>query len=97
MTKTIKNCVVCGQPFEANRASRVTCGSPACKQMHHAEYVREYLARRRKEHRDEVNEYNRKWMQTYRKQKPKEDTLTGEGYAERQMRKTLESVGCVKL
>lgn len=103
-----KNCMVCGRAFETNRPKQVTCGDTDCKRIYHNEYQRIYLANRRKEKRSEINEYNRQWMRDYRtrkrlqkaaeeKERQSRQNFTAEGYAERQMQKTLAVVGKIKV
>lgn len=86
-----KRCVICGREFDAQGKDR-TCGI-ACRKILKRERARQY--------REKGREYNRNWMQEYRKKnklpEAKEDTLIGLNYAERQMAKTLEMVGKVKI
>ena len=94
-----KRCCVCGIEFEADKKSRVTCNSAECKHIHHLAYMREYDRKRRKEKRKAVNEYNRQWMQ---KQRAKEaeairQGITADGYAERQIARTLALAGKVQI
>ena len=101
-----KQCVICGKEFETNRVRRVTCGDPACMKEHHRNYQKAYDPIYRNTHRDAVNRRNREYARRKRKtakenykveSKPKEDTIVGLGYAERQMAQTLDMVGKVKV
>ena len=89
-----KRCVICGEKYETNRKDRLTCGSEFCKHEQHKEYLRIYAQNRRRKHRVIVNEYNRLWMADYRLQQKlkKEPESNAEGYAEKQMAKTLQMV-----
>ena len=93
-----KRCCVCGIEFEADKKSRVTCNSAECKRIHKKEYTREYGKRRRQEKRKEVNEYNRLWMQKKReKEEAIRQGITADGYAERQIERTLALAGKVQI
>lgn len=101
-----KQCVICGKEFETNRVRRVTCGDSNCMKEHHRNYQKMYAPIYRNTHRDAVNRRNREYARKKRKtkaenrkveSKPKEDTIVGLGYAERQMAQTLEMVGKVKV
>jgi len=93
-----KRCCVCGIEFEADKKSRVTCNSAECKRIHKKEYTREYDKRRRQEKRKEVNEYNRLWMQKKReKEEAIRQGITADGYAERQIARTLALAGKVQI
>lgn len=87
----IKECCVCGKAFDAQGKDK-TC-SKECRKIMKREWAKAYRERKDKA-------YNRDWMREYRKErnlsKPKEDTLIGLGYAERQRQKTLELVGKVR-
>lgn len=94
-----KQCSVCGREFMPKRERQVCC-SKECGDLRHKEYVRAYMARRRAENGDAVRAYNREWMRKKRGRKrvPKEQTeRIAADYAARQMAKTLEMVGRVKL
>lgn len=88
----IKRCMICGKEFDA-RGKDKAC-SRACSKIMKREWMRAYRERKGRE-------YNRNWMQEYRKKnklpETKEDTLIGLNYAERQKAKTLEMVGKVKI
>ena len=93
-----KRCCVCGIEFEADKKSRVTCNSAECRRIHKKEYTREYDKRRRQEKRKEVNEYNRLWMQKKReKEEAIRQGITADGYAERQIERTLALAGKVQI
>lgn len=100
-----KRCEICGQPFEASNSRRKTCGDIDCQRIRHAEYLKEYMRKRRATQRDQVNDYNRKWMREYRAKLKAEDkersekanSFTADGYAERQKAKTLQMAGRVSV
>lgn len=101
----IKQCVVCGKSFQTNRDRQVTCGDLDCQYARHMEYLTEYSRKRRKTHRQEINDYNREWMRKYRaKQKAEAERRTKQinsfecdGYADRQKAKTLALAGKVQI
>ena len=95
-----KKCCVCGCEFVPRQRNYVTCGDPDCRRIQHLGYMSEYGKKHRKEHR----EYNRAWMQRKRMEQKTEDEEKrirrehgGEGYAERQMQKTLALAGKIQL
>ena len=76
-----------------------------CRRAHKLEYLRSYNAMRREIGGDDVRDYNRVWMSEYRhsgrerknkeKRMTKAPTFEGNGYAERQMAKSLALAGKV--
>lgn len=97
----MNKCPVCDKYYEPHRKNQRTCLDADCKRIDHNEYLRIHAAEKRKMDRARINEYNRLWMREYRARqkelKPKEDTLKGVDYAERQMARTLAMAGKVKL
>ena len=96
-----RKCIVCGKPFAPKRSNSKTCSDPDCKCAYRAEYARQYSKKRRSEKGEAVNEYNRKWMREYRERqrnaRRKPHDFEGLNYAERQMAKTLETAGRIKI
>lgn len=98
-------CCICGKLFETNRTDRKTCGDIDCKNVYRLQYLQEYAAKYRKSNRDEKNEKNRQWMREYReKQKAEKEakqkainSFEAEGYAERQIKKSLELAGKIEI
>lgn len=94
-------CCVCGKLFETNRKDRKTCGDVDCKSIYHTKYLQEYAAEKQKI----KNERNRKWMREYREQQRAEkqarleaiNSFEAEGYAERQMKRSLELAGKIEV
>ena len=85
-----RECKICGKTYVPRRRDQSTCGDPDC--------VRQWKNRNN-------NEYRRMMRQRggYRQKKkeearvPKPDTIVAIGYAERQMAKSLEMAGKVKV
>ena len=85
----------------------MTCGDPICRREQHREYLRVHMAQRRREHRKEINEYNRLWMRQKRaegktapiepKPEPIREDFVADGYADRQKAKTLSMVGRIEV
>ena len=94
-----KVCCVCGREFEPKRKDQVTCADEDCRKAHY----REVEMRWKKNHYDKVLEQNRNWMKKQRARKKAEkearlarQNFVADGYAERQMAKTLAMVGKVR-
>lgn len=69
-----KFCPICATPFKPHHSRQKTCGSPECKKAYHAEYVKNYNRRLRKEHPYETRERKRESMRKFRaRQKAVED------------------------
>ena len=87
-------CEICGRMYIPRRCDQRTCASVECvrerKRLYAIKKLNEGAYRARK------REYmiQRRTPEPY---KPKEDTIVAIGYAERQMAKTLEMVGKVKV
>lgn len=77
-----KQCIVCGATFTPIRFTQVMCPNPECKQIHRRALMREYNKKR----------YIPASKKREMKRQPKPDTIVGEGYAERQVAKTLSMV-----
>lgn len=96
----IKNCCVCGREFDAKRKTDIVCSDPDCR---NARY-REVVAKWKQEHYDKVLESNRRCAKRRRereKAQKEAEAMTGkeiiaDGYAERQMQKSLELAGKVR-
>ena len=90
-----KNCIICGNEFVPRTVRQIICSDPKCKKARH-----NYITQRN--HRKDYQEYLEKKRQYNRETrhpeqyKRKPDTIVAIGYAERQMAKTLESVGKIK-
>lgn len=86
-------CEICGAEFAPRNSRQKTCGSLPCRKEYHRKYDKEY----RRKYRERINEVNKRYMREHRLiREPKPDTIVAIGYAERQMAKTLESVGKVR-
>lgn len=95
-----KRCCICGCEYTPRQKNQVTCGDPDCRRIQHLGYMSEYGKKHRKEHR----EYNRAWMKKRRaEQKTEEEAKKmrreygGEGYAERQIQRSLALAGRIEL
>lgn len=96
MTYEPRHCVICGKEFIPRRCNQKSCGGPECKREVQRMARKAYIKKNYLKVRDD----NRKYMQRMRNSEqrtPKPDTIVAEGYAERQMAKTLEMVGRVKV
>lgn len=92
-----KICIVCGKEYIPFRCDQRCCGTPECKKGLQRINQREYRAR----NYDRVLANNRRTMRARRdaekrKMQQKNDTIIGEGYAERQIEATLKMVGRVR-
>lgn len=88
-----RTCVICGREYLPVRKDQKTCGDPDCRN----EQRKITQTAWRKRNLSSVRERNLEYMHRRRhKNKPKKDTIIGEGYAERQMAKTLAMVGHIK-
>ena len=85
-------CRICGKVFYAANKRQVIC-SAECKKTAMQEWRQRYVEK----HRAEINE-RQKLKRERKKQEPKRkpDTIVGEGYAERQIAKSLEMAGKVR-
>lgn len=96
----IKQCCVCGREFEAKRNYDIVCSDPDCRSARYKEVV----ARWKQEHYDKVLESNRRCAKRRReREKAKKEAeamtrkeITADGYAERQIQKSLELAGRVR-
>lgn len=77
-----RKCIVCGEEFIPFRIDQKTCASKECKE--------EIKRQKRNEYRRRM--YNNAVRTSRKKRERKQDTIVGEGYAERQIAKTLASV-----
>ena len=86
-------CEICGAMFKPGRSDQRTCGSPECKQ----ERLWRPQSKWREKNYAHVIEANRRAMAKKREaeKKPKQDTIIGAGYAERQIKATLKMAGKV--
>ena len=87
-------CEICGAMFKPGRIDQRTCGSPECKH----ERLRRTQSKWREKNYAHVIEANRRAMAKKRKaeEQPKQDTIIGTGYAERQIAATLAKAGKVR-
>lgn len=98
-------CCICGKTFETNRTDRKTCGDVDCKEIYHMQYLQEYAAELRRINREKKNEKNRIWMREHRERQRAEkkarleaiNSFEAEGYAERQIQRSLELAGKVEI
>lgn len=96
----IKECCVCGKKFEAKRKIDIVCGDPDCRNARYREGIAEW----KKKNYEHVKELNRNSARRRRERKKAEreaaekvrQSFVAEGYAERQMQKSLELVGKVR-
>lgn len=96
----IKKCCVCGREFDAKRKIDVVCSDPDCRSARY----KEVTARWKKEHYEHVKELNRASAKRRRARKKAErearaiqaQTFVADGYAERQMQKSLALAGKVR-
>lgn len=94
-----RRCIICGVEYIPRRSDQRTCGSQECKKARQRLNYLEY----RKENYAAVLESNRKSMAKKRKERemekhpPKPDTIVAIGYAERQMARSLELAGKIKV
>lgn len=88
-----KPCEICGKMFKPGRIDQRTCGSPECKH----ERLRRTQNKWREKNYAHVIEANRRAMAKKREaeKQPKQDTIIGAGYAERQIAATLAKAGKV--
>ena len=84
-------CRICGKVFYANNKRQVIC-SEECKKVAQAEWRKRYIEKNagRIKERQQLKRERKK-----REKSRKPDTIVGEGYAERQMAKSLEMAGRV--
>lgn len=82
----VKNCVICGKPFECYGRA-VTC-SPECRAEHNK--------RRLEKKREYDREYRRRKKEKEAIRRQRQDSIIGEGYAERQIAQTLSMVEPIK-
>jgi len=98
-----KRCMICGKDFETNRRDRKTCGAPECMRQRQLAYMKEYASQNKELRRAGKNEYNRQYAAKRRakaksgKTKRPVREFEAEGYAERQIRKSLELAGSICL
>lgn len=96
----IKKCCVCGREFDAKRKIDVVCSDPDCRSARY----KEVTARWKKEHYDKVLESNRRCAKRRReREKARKEAeamakkeIVADGYAERQIKKSLELAGRVR-
>lgn len=101
----IRNCVICGRPYEAVRRRQVTCGNKMCKNKQHQLYtkqwIKDWLDRDpegyMKYKRDKAAQYRERDKEIARQAATK--TVGAEAvagctstYAEQQIKKTLDLV-----
>ena len=87
-----RKCEICGRMYKPGKKDQRTCGSKECQ----AERRRLYMLEWKRQNYGLACERNREQMRKRRsKEKPKEDTIIGLGYAERQIAETLKMVGRV--
>lgn len=79
------NCVVCGKEFEGRNSRQKTCG-PACRDQHHRENMRKYMAT------PKGREVNRKYKTGPKAQEARQQYQASSQYLEymRQYRTTLK-------
>lgn len=77
-----RKCIVCGEEFIPYRIDQKSCASKECKAAMKRQSRNEYRRRM----------YNNAVGTSRKKRERKPDTIVGEGYAERQIAKTLASV-----
>lgn len=84
-------CAVCGRKFIPIRKNQMSCGNPEC--------VKKYRNRNNYKYKlkYKCDGYRQKKRKKEEPATPKKDTIVAVGYAERQMAKTLEMVGKVKV
>lgn len=95
MTYEPKLCIVCGKEFIPRRCNQKSCGGPECKREVQRMARKAYIKKNYLKVRDD----NRKYMQRMRGEigrTPKPDTIVAEGYAERQIARSLELAGKVR-
>ena len=61
-----KFCPICATPFKPHHSRQKTCGSPECKKTYHAEYVKKYNHRLRKENPELTRKRTRESMRRFR-------------------------------
>ena len=92
----MKQCVICGKPFEPRSNNQLMC-SAACQRERNRQRCKKYYDAHGYEP-DKRREYFRLKRKQYRKTERKTDhhDFEADGYAERQKQKTLASVGKVR-
>lgn len=86
-------CEICGKMYKPGRIDQRSCGSKECQKAINRLYKTEW----RQRNLNAAREKNKAHMRKKRNwREPKPDTIIGEGYAERQMAKTLAMVGHIK-
>ena len=94
-----RRCIICGKEYIPRRSDQRTCGSDECMKARQRLNYLEY----RKTHYAALLETNRRSMAKKRrereieKQPPKKDGIVAIGYAERQMARSLELAGKIKV
>ena len=69
-----KFCPICATPFKPHHSRQKTCGSPECKRIYHAEYVKNYNQKLRKDNPELTRRRTRDSMRKFRaKQRAVED------------------------
>ncbi len=81
---TPRTCAVCGKQFIPRRRNQRSCGDPECVYKWKSRYRTRTNAKRNRE----------KVVEPY---VPKPDTIVAIGYAERQMARSLELAGKIKV
>jgi len=61
-----KFCPICATPFKPYHSRQKTCGSPECKKAYHAEHVKKYNQKLRKENPALTRERTRNSMRRFR-------------------------------
>lgn len=59
-------CPICDTPFKPHHSRQKTCGSPECKKRYHAEYVKNYNSKLRKDNPELTRKRTRESMRKFR-------------------------------
>ena len=79
-----RECLICGKPYTPKRVTQATCLDPVCRRAWKNQCMKTYNL-------DYIK------LKPEPPREPKKDTIIAIGYAERQIAKTLEMAGKVKV